>query len=433
MQVRIRRGMGFDQAPAVPVESIRDIPAVAVYGNDHAGLRGRLAVVPGEHVVAGQPLFVDRTDPEIPFVSPIDGTVADLRWGSRRRLLSVVIEAAGPCRDEAGLAEPVGGLDEVADLPLTRLRRFLQNTGLWPSIRQRPGDCLAPSAGLADVLLVTAIDTEPRAPRPGCVLEGNWDSFWLGVAALSRFARHATWICAGPGFQPLPPAIAERARLAVFEGPHPAGLPGTHIARLAPLGSGRTAWHVDYQDTAAIGHALASGRVPLTRVVGFSGQPLETSRLLRLPRGADVTGLEHPTGTDLVCGSLLAGRPALAPFEHLGRFHRQVTVVDKPGVGAPGGWPGSESLIRLDPGQARPLAGGMLAHDGLDRRWPLPGPPAPLLRALMTGNLERAVALGCLDLGEEDLALASLSCPGGHDYGAYLREALDRVLEESRR
>ena len=68
--------------------------------------------------------------------------------------------------------------------------------------------------------------------------------------------------------------------------------------------------------------------------------------------------------------------------------------------------------------------------DRLDRWWALNGPPAPLLRALMTGDLDAAVALGCLDLAEEDLALLSMACAGGHDYGVYLRTALDRYERE---
>jgi Na+-transporting NADH:ubiquinone oxidoreductase subunit A len=75
----------------------------------------------------------------------------------------------------------------------------------------------------------------------------------------------------------------------------------------------------------------------------------------------------------------------------------------------------------------------MLAHDGLDRTWALGVPPTPLLRALMTGDYDRAVEMGCLDLGEEDLAIASLACAGEHDYGAYLREALDALSREHAR
>jgi Na+-transporting NADH:ubiquinone oxidoreductase subunit A len=53
--------------------------------------------------------------------------------------------------------------------------------------------------------------------------------------------------------------------------------------------------------------------------------------------------------------------------------------------------------------------------------------PAPLLKALAVGHAERARALGCLELEEEDLALCSFVCPSKQDFGPRLREVLERL------
>jgi Na+-transporting NADH:ubiquinone oxidoreductase subunit A len=52
---------------------------------------------------------------------------------------------------------------------------------------------------------------------------------------------------------------------------------------------------------------------------------------------------------------------------------------------------------------------------------------APLLRALVVGDADRALELGCLELAEEDLALASFLCPGKLEYGGLLRRVLDEI------
>jgi Na+-transporting NADH:ubiquinone oxidoreductase subunit A len=57
--------------------------------------------------------------------------------------------------------------------------------------------------------------------------------------------------------------------------------------------------------------------------------------------------------------------------------------------------------------------------------------PTFLLRALLTGDIERAEALGCLELDEEDLALCTFVCPGKHEYGPLLRAMLDRIEKEA--
>ncbi len=65
-----------------------------------------------------------------------------------------------------------------------------------------------------------------------------------------------------------------------------------------------------------------------------------------------------------------------------------------------------------------------------DRMMPLDILPAPLFRALMVKDTDRAQALGCLELDEEDLALSSFVCPAKYDYGKVLRINLDQIERE---
>jgi Na+-transporting NADH:ubiquinone oxidoreductase subunit A len=54
----------------------------------------------------------------------------------------------------------------------------------------------------------------------------------------------------------------------------------------------------------------------------------------------------------------------------------------------------------------------------------------PLLRALMSGDIDQALALGCLELDEEDLALCTYLCPAKCDYGGALRSILQGIEGE---
>jgi Na+-transporting NADH:ubiquinone oxidoreductase subunit A len=53
-----------------------------------------------------------------------------------------------------------------------------------------------------------------------------------------------------------------------------------------------------------------------------------------------------------------------------------------------------------------------------------------LLRALAAGDARAAVALGALELEEEDLALSSYLCPAKLEYGPLLRIVLDQLAEQ---
>jgi Na+-transporting NADH:ubiquinone oxidoreductase subunit A len=61
---------------------------------------------------------------------------------------------------------------------------------------------------------------------------------------------------------------------------------------------------------------------------------------------------------------------------------------------------------------------------------PLDMLPTQLLRAVIVGDAEQAVALGCLELDEEDLALCTFVCPGKNDYAPLLRELLAKIERE---
>ena len=56
--------------------------------------------------------------------------------------------------------------------------------------------------------------------------------------------------------------------------------------------------------------------------------------------------------------------------------------------------------------------------------------PTYLLRSLLVGDIEKAEALGALELDEEDLALCTFVCPGKHEFGPILRQNLERIEAE---
>ena len=72
----------------------------------------------------------------------------------------------------------------------------------------------------------------------------------------------------------------------------------------------------------------------------------------------------------------------------------------------------------------------MLPMRAFDRVLPLDILPSPLFRALLVKDSDRARALGCLELDEEDLALCSFLCPAKQDYGVALRINLEQIEKE---
>jgi Na+-transporting NADH:ubiquinone oxidoreductase subunit A len=397
------RVAGASAPTSLPSTSIpAPVHSVALLGADFPGLRPTLTVAVGDRVTPGQALLHDRHDPALLYTSPGTGTVSDIAFGDRRTLQSVVIRL-----DDEDPQKPFAGPLDPATTASAVIRERLLASGLWTAFRTRPFNRVPASGDTAEAIFVTAIDTAPLAGDPRAAITRNPAAFQAGIIALTRLITGAIYICRAPG-EPLPLPDAPQLVDAVFSGPHPAGLPGTHIHHLHPAGAARTVWHLGCQDVVAIGQLLTTGFLDFTRVVALSGV-VDTPRLLETRLGASIADLftTADPGLRILSGDPLGGREVRGADAWLGRYHQQITVL-------------REQTTRF---HGRPT--GMLPVDRFERVLPLDLLPSPLLRALLLRDTETAVDLGCLELAEEDLALCSYVCPARQDYGAALRATLD--------
>jgi len=450
---RIRKGLDLPLAgaPAQRIEPARPVQRVALLGADAVGLRPAFLVAPGERVALGQPLYEDRKTPGVRWTAPAAGVVEAIHRGERRAFASLALrvdaaaEAAdGAPRFAAYTGKPPAALDRATVVAL------LTESGLWTALRERPFSRVPSPASAPHALFVTAIDTHPHAPDVAVVLDGRQQAFAAGVAALAKLTDGPVHVCTAPSLALDLPG-EPRVRLHRFAGPHPAGTAGLHIHRIAPVDASRRAWHAGYQDVVAIGELFRSGRLDVERVVSLAGPGAARPRLLRTRLGASLdelcAGETAPGPQRVVSGSVLGGRTAMGETTgFLGRYHQQVAVVPEATTREAFGWitPGRDkySVWNVVLGRLRraPLAlttttnGGaraMVPIGSYERVMPFDVLPTFLLRSLASKDVERAEALGVLELDEEDVALATFVDPGKTEWGPLLREMLERLAKES--
>jgi Na+-transporting NADH:ubiquinone oxidoreductase subunit A len=325
----------------------------------------------------------------------------------------------------------------------------LTRSGLWTAFRTRPYSKVPDPATAPHAVFVTAIDTNPLAPDPAVVIDEAREDFEDGLAVISRLTEGHVHLCRAPGADIPSPSLAN-LEVAEFEGPHPAGLAGTHIHFLSPVSARRTVWTVGYQDVIAIGRLFKRGRLVTERIVAFGGPPVNEPRLVRMRMGAALEPLVRDGLADVECrvlsGPVLSGYRAAGWGAYLGRYHVQVAVLEEGRKRDLLGWimPGGKrfsvtnaflasfsrkrrfDLTTTQNGSPR----AMVPIGSYERIMPLDILPTQLLRALIVGDTDVAQQLGCLELDEEDLALCSFVCPGKHDFGPILRENLERIEKE---
>jgi Na+-transporting NADH:ubiquinone oxidoreductase subunit A len=445
--IRIKKGLDLPIAgsPVNTIEPARPVKTVAMLGADHVGMKPTMAVREGDVVKRGGLLFTDKKNDAARFTSPAAGRVCAIHRGAKRALVSVVVEVEGDAAERFA----VPAVDALATVERGRLVDALVASGLWTAFRTRPFSVTPAAADVPSAIFVTAIDTQPLACDPCAVIAPRRESFATGLEVLARLTEGKVFLCTAPNAD-VPTGRSGRVQLETFEGPHPAGLAGTHIHLLHPVSTARTVWTIGYQDVLAIGRLMETGELWSERIVALGGPGVRRPRLLRTVRGAaiaDLTAGEVADGEQrLVSGSVLSGRIASDGEAYLGRFHDQISVLPEGrerrlfGYLAPGTdrhsvfpvnlsyWmrPKTLNFTTSTNGGTR----GMVPIGTYEKVMPLDILPTQLLRSLLVGDIDMAIKLGCLELDEEDLALCTYVCPAKYEYGPVLRKLLDVIQKE---
>jgi Na+-transporting NADH:ubiquinone oxidoreductase subunit A len=421
--------------------------SVALIGLDFVGLKPTMQVAEGDRVKLGDVLFSDKQYPSVVFTSPGSGVVKAINRGAKRVFQSLVIELDGS--DEATFQSYAEA--ELGNLTAEQVKDNLLASGLWTSFRTRPYSKVPNPETTPRSIFVTAMDSNPLAARPEIIIQERLQDFRNGLVVLAKLTQGKVFLCKSPKTS-LSCDVA-KVEVADFEGPHPAGLPGTHIHFLDPVGPTKTVWHLDYQSVIAIGALFTTGRLSVERVVSLAGPLVNKPRLVSTRVGANLCDLvEGQIDTSkearVVSGSILNGRKAEDWAAYLGFFHNQVSVLEEGRHRDFFGWiiPSKEkysflnvllsSLPKLR-GKKFPLNTSKLGSPRAivpvgvyEDVMPLDILSTQLLKALVIGDTDQAQSLGVLELDEEDLALCSFVDPGKHDFGIALRLNLTQIEKE---
>ena len=462
----IRKGLDvpISGAPKQVVSNGPQIGKVALLGDDYIGMKPTMLVREGDTVKLGQPLFEDKKTPGVKYTSPAAGTVAEINRGAKRKFESIVIAVAD------GEEETFEKYDDhyLKNLGRDVVVEQLVASGLWPSFRTRPYSKVPTLDGRPKSIFVTAIDTNPLAADPQVVLEQpDYERYFIhGLQAISTLTEGAVYLCRERNVK-IPGRQETCVSDVAFDGPHPAGLPGTHIHMLDPVNESKTVWHIYYQDVVAIGHLFLTGKLMTERIISLAGPAVAEPQLIKTRLGASIDELtanavaqpaaDKEKQSDnapalppvrIISGSVLSGRTSLAPVNYLGRYHWQISMLREGTDREFVGWmlPGFDkfSVSRAFASALTGLSGGTKAFTtstegslravvpiGMyEKVMPLDVIATPLLKALLVQDSDTAQQLGCLELDEEDLSLCTFVCPGKNEYGPLLRQTLTHIERE---
>ncbi|GAB4152064.1 MAG: Na(+)-translocating NADH-quinone reductase subunit A [Planctomycetota bacterium] len=442
----IKRGFDIriDGKADKKLEAAGEPVLVAVETADFPGIKPKALVEPGQRVRTGEPLFLDKNDRETVFCSPATGKVKEVVFGERRFLQRVVVE---PESKDEFVENGLGSAKDRADLVAA-----IKRAGLWPLLRQRPIGRIADGSADPAAIFVNGMDTEPLAACPAFATEGRQKDLQAGIDLLRKLTSGRIHVClraAGDHQSEL--RALSGVEIHDFDGPHPAGLVGTHIRFVQPLKQNEVAWYLKAQELALLGEWARSGRYPSMRVVAIAGTRAPVRAYFKVRQGAVLPTVlgGKVLGDDVrvINGTVLTGR-AVPGGGFLGFYATTVTCIpegkgrrDLFGWAVPGfskhsfhrsvfGWLARKPAYDLDArlhGGRRPIVN----IGSWESVTPLDIYPTYLMRAIQANDLDEALRLGLLEVTEEDVALCSFVDPCKIDAGEVIRAGLDMYAKEA--
>lgn len=445
--IKIKKGLNLP-ITGEPEQEIKGTPAVtkvAIVASDYIGMKPTMHVKVGEKVKKGQILFADKKHPSINYTAPGAGEIVEINRGAKRVFQSIVIALD---EKEEELTFKSYSEEKLKDVQNEQIKKVLIKSGAWTSLRVRPYSKVANPDTTPHSIFVTAIDTNPLAASVAVVMKENEDDFADGLKVLTKLTDKV-FLCTSVDSSFAGKDI-EKVVHQEFSGMHPAGNVGTHIHFLDPVGPNKIVWHINYQDVIMFGKLFTTGKLYTDRIISLAGPSIKNPRLLRTRIGASIADLTKDELKDgevrIVSGSVLSGRHATGPFAYLGRFHNQISALNEGREREFLGWqsPGFNKFSVKNIYASKIFFGkkfnfttttngskrALIPIGSYEKVMPLDILPSLLLRSLLAEDTDKAQALGCLELDEEDLALCTFVCPGKIDFGPVLRQNLTNIEKD---
>ena len=444
--IKLRKGLDIKLEGAA-IETKVEIGKAKEYAlqpDDFIGVVPKVVVREGDRVKAGEPLFVDKNCPDVRFASPVSGEVTEVVRGDRRKVLCVKVKADA----EQEYAE--FGKKDVSALSGDEVKQALLEAGLFGYINQLPYAVATNPTTAPKAIFVSALRDMPLAGKFEYELQGNEEAFQAGLTALSKMAK--TYL--GIGLLQVNEVLhkAKDVDVNIFDGRCPTGNVGVQVNHIDPVNKGEVVWTVDPTAVIFFGRLFLTGQVDLTRTVAIAGSevnnPAYADALVGTPLKDLLEGrLNKQDHVRIINGNPLTGRKDSLDG-YLGAHTSEVCAIPEGDDNDEMlGWimprtkdfsvnrsyfswlfPGKK--YRLD---ARVKGGErhMIMSGEYDSVLPMDILGEYLIKAIITGDIDRQEQLGIYEVSPEDFAVAEFVDSSKLELQKIVREGLNLLRKEN--
>lgn len=444
--IKISKGLDIkiDGKAIEKISKIQPSRVIEIIPDHFHGITPKVTVKEGEAIKAGTPLFYNKNYESMKFVSPVSGSIREIKRGERRKVMSILIDV------NSQLEFLKFGVKKTSSLTADEIKSTLLNSGLWVYIKQRPYDTIANPDRTPKAIFISGFDSAPLAPDYEFVMKDKMNDFQAGLDVLSKLTTgkiHIGLKSANSIF-----ATAKGVETTIFTGVHPAGNAGVQINKVNPINKGEVVWTINPQDVVIMGRLFSKGVVDMTKTIALTGPEVENPQYFETIAGNSITdivkGNLKKTSYPLryVSGNLLTGIQ-ISENGFLTPYASQISVIDDGGeTHELFGWAmprlnkfsaSNMFFTKLLPRKkfkydARLLGGprAIIMSGEWDKVFPMDILPEQLIKAMIAKNIDRMENLGAYEVAPEDFALCEFVDTSKLPLQAIVREALDFLKNE---
>lgn len=393
-----------------------------------SGIKLKLLKKPGEKVMIGEALALDKDCPKRVFTSPAGGVLKDVVRGLKRRIHHLVIEKD---KDEKQKEfSPINPFSISRDELVNRLAEG----GLFAHIRHRPFDVLANPEQTPRCIFINCTTSAPFEAPIEWQVEGHEEAFAIGLEVLNKLTEGAVHLVHNYDSIFIPFMFANVTHVHTVQGPHPSGNTSVHIHNIDPIKNAKeVVWTVNAHDVVCMGY-LMQGKIHTTRVISLGGTGFHKDRrgFFKVRSGALIADLVSNRNSGehvrIISGNVLTGTTVTSEeflgfedfaiaaipenmkreafhFFKLGSNKFTASKVYLSGLMRPSGK--KYEFTTNQHGEDRAFVDGNI----YDRVMPMRIPTMLLVKAVISGDFEQAEELGLLEVSSSDFSLATFVCP----------------------
>ena len=423
---------------AVPSETY------ALKPDNFFGIVPRLMAKEGEKIAAGAPVFYAKHNPEILFVSPVSGAIKEIRRGTKRKILEIVIDA----QNGDTVTHEIKPIDT---LKREEVLETLLKSGAWAFFKQRPYGVVAdPEADFKSVY-ISAYASGPLDVDFDFLLKNNKQDFQKGIAVLNQLLPGKVNLGVDSNFKGFFENV-EGVNLLSISGAHPAGNVSFQIQKNDPINVGEKVLEIRPEDVLNIGLLFSTGKYHAHRTIAVAGGSVGKPQYITAKIGAEIISLTKDCDIDdtiqnrFINGNVLSGA-TVASNGYLNFYNNLLTVIPEGNDYRLFGWlpfvdnkipslsktsfswlfknKGYEVNTNLN-GEERAL----VVTGEMEKVFPMDIYPMQLLKACMAGDIEKMEALGIYEVVPEDFGLIDYASTSKIEAQEIIREGIELMIKE---